>query len=61
MPEVCPSCDFCEVTPDGMLICALHDEQVHGDETCDCWQNEWPIDGDNDYDKLCEVMNWPNG
>ena len=52
----CPDCDFSTVMPDGTLICAIHDEQVHGDGECECWQSETrKVDG---YDWF-EVMEWP--
>lgn len=45
--ETCPFCDFSEVMYDGMLFCAIRDEQVHGGQTCDFWQHECGvIDGD---------------
>ena len=54
----CPSCDFCVTDEDGALICALTEKHVHGDSTCDMWQQEfYPIDGDNFY----EVKPWPEG
>ena len=33
----CSDCNFCEVMPDGSLFCAVRDEHVHQDTTCDLW------------------------
>lgn len=46
--ESCPSCDFCEVMPDGTLMCAIRDEQTHGWGWCPDWQAMLRlIDGDD--------------
>ena len=36
----CPSCDFCEVMPDGTLFCAIREVQVHHGETCDNYDRD---------------------
>lgn len=52
----CPDCDFSVISDDGALVCALHDEQVHGDGMCECWQSETRrMDGD----ERDEVIAWP--
>lgn len=52
----CPSCDFCATDEDGVLTCAISGEQVHGDSTCDLWQNATNI---IDGDRLRGVKRWP--
>lgn len=53
----CPDCDFCETNEDGVLVCVIFDEQVHGSYSCECWQREFrKVDGDSDWDR--EVF-WP--
>lgn len=65
MSESCQSCDFCMVTNDGELLCAMRDKQVHGDQSCRWWQHETRVlDGDEkhreiDGDNFYEVMTWP--
>ena len=54
--ESCPSCDFCEVMPDGTLMCAIRDEQTHGWDWCRDWQAMARlVDGD---DILAEGDYW---
>ena len=36
--EDCTSCEFCEVTADGDLVCLLSGERTHGGEWCTDWQ-----------------------
>lgn len=36
----CSDCNFCEVMPDGSLFCAVRDERVHQDTTCDIWRDD---------------------
>lgn len=53
---MCSDCDFATVQSDGTLICAIRDEQTHGDAMCEDWQAQTRlIDGDGWY----EVVTWP--
>ena len=53
---MCLDCDFCVTDEDGILMCAIRGEQVHGESTCQMWQGVFGyIDGDNFY----EVKQWP--
>lgn len=38
--ESCPECNLCEVMQDGSLFCALLEQNVHGDQTCQYWLND---------------------
>ena len=40
MSDSCQDCSFCEVMPDGSLFCALYEQQVHGDQSCNFWMND---------------------